>query len=179
MLLFNVNKNEEGFTLTELMITGVVVSILAAIVAPNFLGLYDNYKVKSSFQELQGALQEAQRQAMRKSQTCKLQLDTVNIDGESRQRITVEKPGGDPNKYSGCLLSDRILDKNVTLTTTLSGNPPKLAFSFKGTTTDSGTIVLSRSDGSGEKKCLAISNGLGIMRTGIYNDSTSDCTTSE
>ncbi|MEL4894318.1 hypothetical protein P9B04_02515, partial [Crocosphaera sp. Alani8] len=68
----------------------------------------------------------------------------------------------------GCLGgSERELPKSVEVV--MNGTVQSdVVFSFKGTTTEMGTIVVQPTKGSGEKRCLVISRGLGIMRTGVY-----------
>ncbi len=173
MLHYYVHRKNRGFTLTEMLATMIIAGILFAVATPSFLGLFNNSKVKSGLEQLQGALTEAQRQAMRNGKTCQVKLDTEIIDGVPRKVVTINDSIDD----SGCLLSKRILSQGVSTASTSSlGNPPKISFSHKGNTPDSGTIVLYSSNSSGEKRCLAISNGLGIMRTGIYNSDTSSIT---
>lgn len=46
--------------------------------------------------------------------------------------------------------------------------PPRITFSSKGNTNNSGTIVINSVNNPYEKRCLVIANGLGIVRTGIY-----------
>ena len=170
MLPSNVHKYEHGFTLVEALITVVVASILAAISVSSFLGLYNQNKVKNALTQLEVALREAQRQAMYKNQSCTVNLDTTN------NQIT---------STGDCLVDSNILLDRVAISTNLSGNPSAISFSFKGNTPTSGTVVLSKPDSSGEKRCLAISKGLGIIRTGIYSGSPnspitdSNCITSQ
>lgn len=167
MLLFNVHNKNQGFTLIELTILVVIVGILSAIAAPSFLSMLNKNKVNDALDQVRGALQEAQREAIRKSQSCTVTLDTTN------NKVT-----------SSCLVTgDRTLPSGVAIAANGNGSPPTITFSFRGNTTDSRTIILYMSDGSTqENKCLILSNGLGIMRTGNYSGDTSsidkkDCTT--
>ena len=121
MLLYNVHKKEQGFTLTEMLVTIIIAGILAAISTPNLLIWYNNTQVKRAVEQLQGALTEAQRQAMRRGESCTVTLDITN------QKIT------NSTGSEGCLLSDRILPTGVAMTTNISGN--NIQFSFKGNTT--------------------------------------------
>ncbi|PSO79590.1 MAG: hypothetical protein BRC41_18775 [Cyanobacteria bacterium QH_9_48_43] len=65
MLPLSVNKSNQGFTLLETATVVVVIGILAAISAPSLLGWYNRTKVDSALNEVRGALQQAQREAMR------------------------------------------------------------------------------------------------------------------
>ena len=111
-------------------------------------------------------MQEAQREAIRKSQQCTVTLDTTN------------------SKLTGSCLStgDRTLPSGIAIATNLPSST--VTFSFRGNTTNSGTIVVyDLNDSNQQKRCFVISNGLGIMRAGKYSGSTTtisadDCNTS-
>lgn len=157
MLLFNAHKNSQGFTLLETMIIVVIIGILSAIAGPNFLGMLNRGKVNSALSEIQGTLQQAQREAMRKSISCEVKLETTN------NTIT-----SDP---SNCIVTgNRTFNSNIVIAT----NQTSFTFSYRGTLIlpDAGTIVLSSKDNPNLKKCLVVSSPLGIIRTGIYKDST-------
>jgi prepilin-type N-terminal cleavage/methylation domain-containing protein len=166
----NVDKNFRGFTLIELLVVVIIVGIFAAIAIPNFLGMFSQVQVREGMGQINGALKEAQRQAMRNGKRCKVKIDTITVDGQPRRRITTVTTADEPgSNYSGCLLSDRVLPVGIALkTTTPFGSPPKIVFSHKGNTTQSGTIIAYSPNNTTEKKCLTISNGLGIMREGDY-----------
>lgn len=167
MSLFNARNNNQGFTLIETLTIVIIIGILSAIAAPGLLGMLNRNKVNTALDEVQGALQEAQREAMRKSQSCTVTLDSTN------------------SKFTGSCLAtgDRTLPSGVSLATNL--DPSTVTFSFRGNTNNSGKIVVYSNDSNQQKKCLVISNGLGIIRTGNYSGSTpsvtptttNDCTT--
>ena len=171
MLLFDVNKTEQGFTLIETLVIVIIIGILSAIVGPSYLAMTKNRKVDDAVVKIQGALQEAQRQAISKSQTC-----TINVPDGSNQTLS-------SNPENCFVTGQRQLD-GVNITSNLQ-SPKQIRFSFKGNSVnknlpsgaDSGIVVLSV-DGSNQKKCLAIADGIGIMRIGTYNGSTSSITSS-
>ena len=167
MLLCNARDNSQGFTLLETMMTIIVIGILSAIAAPSFLGMLNRNRVNSALNDIQGALQQAQREAMRKSISCKVNLDSNTVTSDS-------------SNSSNCLVTgNRTLPDGVVMVTNISGTPPQINFSYRGTITlpDAGTIVLSSKDNPNLKKCLVISSPLGIIRTGNYNDSTTSSIT--
>ena len=164
MLPYNARTKNQGFTLVEILIALVILGVLSAIAAPSFLSLFSRNKVNDALNQVRGALQEAQRQAIRNSKSCTVTINTTD------KKVT-----------SPCLvMGDRTLDSSVGIAT----NETTIQFSHKGTITlpDAGTVVLSNAD-TAKKLCLVISSPLGIIRTGEYNDSTAsvsagNCTTS-
>jgi Tfp pilus assembly protein FimT len=193
MLLFNVRRSSEGFTLIETLTILVLIGILSALAAPSFLGLLNRTKVNNALVKLQGALQEAQREAVRQSRNC-----TVIVPAGSN--VTLTSPTEDTNgngvldltptsedinsngqlDTNNCLVTgDRTLtDINIRRDATLG----TITFNFKGQTTTGGSdtqaIVISlANDTSIQERCLMISNPLGMIKTGIYNDSQRNRTT--
>ena len=167
MLLYDVLKKNKGFTLIEMITVVIIVGVIASIAAPNFIGLFNRTKVNTSLDELVGAIRETQRQAIRLGQSCRVDIDP-------NTKVITATP-------SNCLLNNRQIDNDVKIRTNLAGTPPNISFSYKGNTTNAGTIVLS-SDLTDTQKCFTISLGLGIMRTGNYTGTASsidpgDCET--
>lgn len=170
MLLSNARNKDQGFTLIETLIILVIIGVLSAIAAPSFLSMFNRNKVNESLDKVRGALQEAQREAIRKSQSCTVTIDTTNKKITSPCLVTGTRDLCEKRDSSGNCTQSR-----VAIATNLS--PSSIQFSFRGNTTASGKIVVYSSDNSTSKKgCLAISNGTGIMRTGEYSGSTSSTT---
>ncbi len=149
-------KSDRGYTLMELMIVLVIIGVIAAIASPTFTGLVSRYRLEGALQQLLGAINEAQRLAMVRSQSCRIIIDnnTNNISTNT----------------AGCLLSNRRIDDSVTVRSNFPGTTPNILFSYKGSTTRMGTIVLS-SNNADSQKCFVIALGTGIKRIGNYNGS--------
>lgn len=146
MLLWRVRKYNSGFTLIEMITVIIIVGVIAAIAAPNFLSLLNRNRVNSALGQIEGAIKEAQRQAIKDSSSC-----TVNITSATR---TIS---------GGCLLSNRVVDNNVTI-----NSDHTIVFSGKGNTASNATIVVSTTNNN-VQKCLVVSSGLGLIREGDYD----------
>ena len=144
----------KGFTLIETLVTAVIIGIVAAIAAPNLIGLMNATRVKQGIAQVEGAIKEAQRQAIRESKSC-----TVNIDNPST--------GYNYVRGASCISSERKLPTNAKIAT----NDTAIIFSSKGIP-DNGTdsiFVVHMPNGTNEQRCLVVAPGLGIMRTGEYD----------
>ena len=156
----NLEKTKNnGFSLIEILAVTIILGIASAIAAPNLMALFSHHKVRNTMVIINGAVKEAQKQAIRQGITCDID---INLDART---IT-----GNPLP---CLPEQRNLDDDVrntddvTIATNL--NPPTISFSAKGNTTTGGTIVVY-SGFTNTQRCFVISNGLGITRTGDYTD---------
>ena len=147
------DHHNQGFTLIEILAVTIIIGIISALATPNLLGLFRRSQVNASLNHLDGAIKETQRQSIRQRTYCQINIDTIN-------NLLTAVP-------NNCLLSDREINNNIIIRTNLSGTPPNISFSHKGSTTKSGTIVVS-SDLASNQKCFVISLGLGITRTGNY-----------
>lgn len=156
MFHYHVRKYNSGFTLIEMITVIIIVGVIAAIAAPNFLGLLNRNRVNEAVRQIEGAIKEAQRQAMAKGEVCRVDIDT-------NTNIVSSNP-------SYCLLGDRKIDENISIRTNIPGSIPNISFSHRGSTTKMGTIVVSAAN-TNLQKCFVISLGTGITRTGIYEGS--------
>ncbi len=157
-------------TLIEIAIATVITGIIAAIGTPSLMGILQGDQVAQGLDQIQLALQEGQKNAIRQSRQC---IIVINKDSDPPTLDVQNKDLNDPNNHLGCLGSvDRELPNNVAIKTT-STVDNGIRFSFKGNTSTAGTIVVEPKKGTGEKRCLTIGIGLGIMRTGVYSGDTS------
>ncbi|GAB4234790.1 MAG: hypothetical protein Kow0049_18910 [Stanieria sp.] len=155
MQLYRVPKSNSGFTLIEIVITSIVVGVLAAISVPNLFGLFTQNTVKADISKIESALKEAQRQAIRKSKQC-----TVSIDYSSSPIAISSNP-------PDCILSKREIDETLVMKSEPNDSTLDITFSYKGNVQNSYTIVLY-SDFASTRKCVYVSDGLGIIKQGSY-----------
>jgi prepilin-type N-terminal cleavage/methylation domain-containing protein len=151
MLLYNARKSNSGFTLIEMLVVVIIIGVIAAIAAPNFLGLLNRNRVNEAAQQVEGALKEAQRQAMRKGTQC-----TINIDKTNK---TISG--------ANCLLSTRVLNDLIIL----DSSRTSITFSGKGNidATTTPVLVVSMTNGTNLQKCVVLEGFLASMRTGNYS----------
>lgn len=179
MLLYNAHKkSNKGFTLVEMIVTVIIVGVIASIAAPNFLGLLNQSRVKDGLAQVEGAIKEAQRQAIRRGKTCKIKFVTKTIDGKTREVITVVESTDAGESvaagfYNGCLLEERILPVEVDID---PGTITKITFTVKGNTdSDSDGIIRVSHPQTTTVKCLQIAGLLGNILTGDYDSGTTSC----
>lgn len=185
MLLCNAQRtNDQGFTLAETLIVVIVIGVLAAIVGPSFVGMFNKNKVSDSVDRIRGALKEAQREAINKSKTCVVDVPAGNNITISSPSTTEDSnangtldPGEDTNgngrldSTTPCLLSgNRSLD-GISLSYEGTPSSSRIKFDFKGRIDDvaSAKTIIVSAPNTEAKKCLVISYGLGIFRNGDYD----------
>lgn len=156
MSLYAARRSNSGFTLIEMLITIIVIGVIAAIAAPNFLGLLNRNRVNQAQRQVEGALKEAQRQAMRIGKQCSIDINTT-----SKTILNPTTAG-----ITGCLLSNRNLN-NVDL----ASNTTTVTFSGKGNITGATppVLVVSIPNNANQQKCVVIDSLLGSLRSGDYS----------
>ena len=174
MQLWNAPKKNRGFTLVEMLAAAVVVSIVAAVAVPNLLGLIYKSNITDGVTDIEGAMKEAQRQAIRFSQSCVIE---ITLNGGKYVVRPDPAVGGNNNR---CLLEQRVLSEGVTVT--FDPNIDTVSISSKGSFdyTDPGnptatnrTITVSHNSIS-TQKCLRIEGLFGDIQTGIVQGGVCD-----
>lgn len=156
MLRFNAPDSNKGFTLVEIMVIVVVIGILSAITAPSLMAMFSRSKVNAAVAEIQGALQEAQRQTIRTGANCTLNLISNSITGN-------------------CLPNGN----RVFTALSIHASVNQVSFDHKGRVSSVATVVVTTAN-SNLQKCLVLSSPLGLIRSGTYKGVTgttnaSDC----
>jgi prepilin-type N-terminal cleavage/methylation domain-containing protein len=168
-----------GFTLIETLIAISIAGILAAIAAPSFMAWANNKKIDQVSTSIEGALKEAQSTAIRKNRTCNVWVTSTMASAVLDDASKTADPGCLP---SG---SRQIQGNNTDLAIAGTGGSSGtlVSFSAVGTaivTPTSAAFVIYRTDASnnGTRKCVVISSGIGIIKTGIYTGTLSSPPTS-
>ena len=189
MRRLNVHHKNQGFTLLEILVALAITGILAALTLPNLLAWLNSNKVQEATDSIQSALQDAQKQAMRRGRIC-----TINFTNGT---------GTNPTVYSqitaseaGCLVATNtnagplslpqevfmVVGNFPNVPTTSSS--PGVQFSFRGHVPDlnftppqnQAIIVLYPAANAStapypnqERKCIVMASLLGIVKQGTYN----------
>ena len=192
MPFLNARKKILGFTLIELLVIISIVGILSATSIPSFIGFIDKANLNTAVTEVRAALQTGQTEAIRRSQVCTIGLNIVE------RKVTGYCLSGDRNLLDRVALATNIskkpssLDKTVEINFGILGTAEftvedleepdniqsskietkylEMSWQSPHQTKDpSGKIVLYIANNSSlSKKCIAISNILGLTRIGNY-----------
>jgi prepilin-type N-terminal cleavage/methylation domain-containing protein len=183
MRRLNVHHKNQGFTLLEILIALAITGILAALTLPNLLAWLNRNKVQEATDSIQSALQDAQKQAMRRGRIC-----TINFTNGT---------GTSPTVYSqiraseaGCLVMANAGSLNlpqevfmVVRNFPTLGSSPGVQFSFRGhvpgltfTPPENQAIIVLYPAANAsaapypnqERKCLVMASLLGIVKQGTY-----------
>ena len=191
MRRLNVHKNQ-GFTLLEILIALAIAGIFAILTGPNLLAWLNSNRVQQATDAIQLALEDAQRQAIRRGRSC-----TINFTNPTGTGPTVYSQitalDEDSNPDPGCLVATNTNAGSLSLPQEIFmvvnnfptlGSSPGVQFSFRGhvpdltfTPPDGPAIIVlyPAADASPanpypnqEKKCLVIASLLGIIKQGTY-----------
>jgi prepilin-type N-terminal cleavage/methylation domain-containing protein len=193
MRLLNVRRfsNERGFTLAEILTALVITGILSALVGANLLAWVNRNKVQQVAESVQGALQDAQRQAIRLGRHCQVELSNTDDSPPAGvfNHLTATQAGAPTSRCFVATDASRVpfLPNGIRMRTNIPsppGTPPRIEFSFRGhvsqptfgaVAADFPTIVIyATPDNSGQdypnqqRRCVVIASLLGAIRMGVY-----------
>jgi prepilin-type N-terminal cleavage/methylation domain-containing protein len=156
----------QGWTLIEVGVVTVIVGILAAIAFPNLAGIQARNQLRSATNDVKAALQQAQKNAIKRGATCRVDITVSSGTVQSGTSTTgcVNNPVNLSSSYNG-----------IGLVSSLTS----IDFSYKGNPTFTPApspvvdqVIRLSSTGTSDVRCLVISEQLGIIRSGTYSGTT-------
>ncbi|MBE7385368.1 MAG: prepilin-type N-terminal cleavage/methylation domain-containing protein [Leptolyngbya sp. SIO1E4] len=161
-LLTQPNAADAGFTLLEILVVLIIVGILAAIAAPNWVRYRANRQVQAVQGELRQVLEQAQTDARVKRET-----QTITIDVEADiPTVTVESVSEGLREIT--LVEDDLRPGLITLETTAVDE--NFAFGHQGVV-DETFIINVVSENTNRPHCVAALSLIG----GVVSGSDDDC----
>jgi prepilin-type N-terminal cleavage/methylation domain-containing protein len=158
MLHLNVSR-DRGFTLIESLIVLAIAGTLMITMVPSFIAAHNRARLTQATDLVVASLQESQREAIRRNQSCTLTLDKINNKISGQQ---------------GCMLSeDRRLPDAISLNYT--GTLQSIQYGIRGNTTTNKSVILGIKDSPNLNRCLTVSAPLGMIRLGSYDRTTATC----
>jgi prepilin-type N-terminal cleavage/methylation domain-containing protein len=161
MLFKIISKSNRGFTLIEMLVSVAIMGILAAIVAPNFYSALSGKRIDDVLGKIEGAIKEAQSTSIKKSRVCTVQILSDKVTATNMACL----PSGERSFQLGS-------NSNISIKGTGGTSGTNIIISPFGNTPSTQTteaIVVFQNNGTNSKlKCLVVSSGIGIIRTGNF-----------
>ena len=175
-----IRQKDRGFTLLEMLAVLTIIGILAAIAVPSVFAMMTRAQLSNSAERVRDILETSRIQTTQKNKPCNIYIPTGNqvvsdclISADSSSSGITGVTDGLPSvKLDGRndIIIESIKDFDSTVSTV---SLLRINYSSRGITQNSGTVVLySRSNPDGEKKCLIVDAGIGLVRTGMYINNT-------
>jgi prepilin-type N-terminal cleavage/methylation domain-containing protein len=136
----NATRTEKGFTLTELMITIMIIGIISALSLPGFARFMGTWKLAGDADHFAAAIRTARAAAVTKNVTT-----VFSFDRDAGTFFYYEDTDGDGNRDDTeyCSATYRLEPGVVFSAHTLSS--PTMSFGAMGSTRESGSITLRNS----------------------------------
>lgn len=158
-------------------VVSVIIGILTAIFVPNMLSMSRKNELQSATNQVVGTLREAQRAAIRNGSTCTVIINPTNTTASVAVSSTWVSVGAKTvsGRPVGCITSPVTLGSAISFANPTAAST--VSFSYKGNPSNTSdlTLVLGAT-GVSEQRCIVVSTGIGIMRSGTYSGTT--CTAS-
>ena len=168
-MIYLLNRRfQDGFTLIEMIAVVLMIGILSAIVAPNWLAFMKTRNLNVAQDQVYRAMREAQSQARKEKLTYHVSFrEQNNIVQWAIHPATINSSNAQWNDLD----ASAKLDENESTLNKLSNGVRRVQFDHIGSVPLSqlGRITLSSKSGGQTKRCVFISTILGAMRTAKEN----------
>jgi len=167
-------SGSRGFTLTELMVAVVIMTMLAALTTPSLVSGLPGYRLKSAGRDVAAHMRKARRTATRENRKVSIQFDTeaerliidgaaFPADGTLAARYGSGVSFGFGRATRSAAASGGALPKN---TITFQGKPRQVTFNSRGLS-NPGTVYLENCRGDA---CSVIVNTAGRVQMRVWKD---------
>ena len=138
------SKNQNGFTLMELILVVAVMGIMAAIAIPSFMALLPAMRVNGAARQVMSDLMDARMEAVKQNHQYK-----IFVLNDHQYKILDDNDGDGIDDGGGETSRTVDIQSNYSdVTISYDGSLPTITFSAKGTAPDLDTITLENSSGS-------------------------------
>ncbi len=160
-------RGAAGFTLLEMLVVLFMVSLLAAIAAPSWLGFADGYRLNNGLSAIVLGMRQAQTQAIHTRKDWRFSIREVN----GVVQWTIHPDSSSPAAFDWYSLDANIrLDQSLT-TLFQNAGIRRLEFNHFGRINGQlGRVTLMTSSGSNTRRCVFASTLLGVLRTAKDKD---------
>jgi prepilin-type N-terminal cleavage/methylation domain-containing protein len=169
LLPYPAHRSIKGFTQIEIAVTIIVVGVLAAIAAPSFVKWQQQRRVDQAVIIFESAIRETQAEAIKRSRDCELRV----------REVETTSPRVPPPIEGNCIIHTRDFDLvDMKLEHTYPTAVWKIKFNARGEnrTPPAATAIFSISGADVQSKCVVMSVGIGLHRSGRYQSG--NCITS-
>ncbi|MGK7919266.1 MAG: Tfp pilus assembly protein FimT/FimU [Trichodesmium sp.] len=155
-------QKDRGYSLTELTIVVLIIGILAAIIAPGWLGFINIQRLRTSNDRIYQAMKTARSNAIR---------DKITWQASFRQQDEIAQWAVHPESLNAQnanwqnLESSVKIDNETTMLQDSSTEIWRIKFNYKGHPNSVRRITVSPHSGGTAKRCVFVSTLLGAMRT--------------
>ena len=156
-----------GFSLPELMVVVVIVGVLAGLAIPNFTRNWEDERLNSSTKLLAGWLDDVRRQAIQRSEPCRISVNTNNA-------TLVPAIDNSCGLFTNLNLKQEVTNNSQLQFQAIGNTPSTVVFTPRGTVWTNPADNVSQLEwrlrlgngGSGLGRCLKLMTPLGLIRTG-------------
>lgn len=165
------HSNKSGFTLVEVLVVVVIITILATLGIPSWMALVDNSKLTNAQGEVLQAMRNAQSRAQQRKTTWEVRFQNgQNDDGQPVIQWSVNSGQGGSPAWQTISITGVKIDESLTNLEPGSGSSWLVQFDHRGQVSKPGDLgpngkKITLVNNSGRKKCVIVRTILGSMTT--------------